>query len=1107
LTTEGAWWQGYTADGAVGCFPGNYVKMFVKTAPAPAKPAAAAAAGAGSELDAVYQQMAAEARSEPAKQTPEEIEAAAKAKAEADAAAAQAKAEAEAAQRKEALAERLRKMLTGEADGEVEETDEARVKRVFTKLDHNHDGRISRAELDAQLRKWERAGVDISRAAEFFPGADELEYEAFRDGVAALERGQPRRQVVLDKAGLKALFNHYDRDNTGRIERRRLKHLLKKLDWDALGTTRSKVLRYFHGEVAGTQPIEFSELLDGIQQMAFSDLDEERRQNFFRVMHGKTARRRRQSVAQPGASGPLSSADLSQLARLLPQHRDDTAASQRVAKMRAAFSAGLIRSNSTPNLGAVAAAQRAAAAAAVASSDSGDEGAADAAATAAAAVVPSGRPRSNSTGSLARTLRRPVKPDAVIVIDNGSSFIKVGVSGEPLPRFILPAIVGQTDERDAHGLPPLFGYDALRYDGADRLRIARPLDPAKETDWPRLTALWDYVFEDLLHVLPEEHHVLMTELPDMSAQSTRRLYELMFEYFEVQSLYVGNQAEMALFADGIETGIVVDCFPEHDHQILTNRGFMFLDEVEAAVEFAADARTVVNWRGLEVASYDAKRDALVYQTPSRLIVKRGTHELVEFVAPRDISVVATRGHSMYVRSDTSSFEKVTAKQCRDREQIDFLALARGGVGSRCSKRRDSGLLALAASVGVDATATTTLHALLRLYGQCIARQQCADEAQLAALGLSPRASFGVVGDGRLADWVWQLSTSSLQRIVRGALSASGGARALYASGVALRDDLVRMLMHAGFSVTFGSAAAVGGCWIVQFDDCDAPSVRQCGVREFRQQCRTWCFDLNDGFVVVRRAQRVPRAQFGGAAPADAAWVVTAASRATIQGNCGNRMQIVPVVEGTRLPHATIQLRVGAGNLNEFLARIITEHGNYFDPLVDVEALDAIKAAVCRVSIDPQRDGEKSELSQERTFVLKNGKKVTVGSESWRCPEGMFQPSLMGLDIAGVHGNVFNAIQKSPIDVRNELFGHIVLSGGSTLFPGFAERLHKEVRMLMNVASQRHLNIVSSHKRKYAAWIGAAGFAALDTFPSTTLFIDDYFDGALEKHLAAQGRTL
>jgi hypothetical protein len=256
--------------------------------------------------------------------------------------------------------------------------------------------------------------------------------------------------------------------------------------------------------------------------------------------------------------------------------------------------------------------------------------------------VPSGRPRSNSTGSLPRTLRRPVKPDAVIVIDNGSSFIKVGVSGEPLPRFILPAIVGQTDERDAHGLPPLFGYDALRYDGADRLRIARPLDPAKETDWPRLTALWDYVFEDLLHVLPEEHHVLMTELPDMSAQSTRRLYELMFEYFEVQSLYVGNQAEMALFADGIETGIVVDCFPEHDHQILTNRGFMFLDEVEAAVEFAADARTVVDWRGLEVASYDAKRDALVYQTPARLIVKRGTHELVEFVAPRDISPSSPR---------------------------------------------------------------------------------------------------------------------------------------------------------------------------------------------------------------------------------------------------------------------------------------------------------------------------------------------------------------------------------------------------------------------------------------------------------------------------------
>jgi actin-related protein 2 len=151
---------------------------------------------------------------------------------------------------------------------------------------------------------------------------------------------------------------------------------------------------------------------------------------------------------------------------------------------------------------------------------------------------------------------------------------------------------------------------------------------------------------------------------------------------------------------------------------------------------------------------------------------------------------------------------------------------------------------------------------------------------------------------------------------------------------------------------------------------------------------------------------------------------------------GNRMQVVPIVAGARLPHATLQLRVGAGNLNDYLARLITEHGNYFDPLVDVEALGAIKAQLCCVSLDASKDAARSELEQTRSCVLGDGKKVTVGSEAWRCAEGLFDPHLMGLDIPGVHQNVFAVIQKSPVDLRNQLFAHIVLAGGSTLFRNF-----------------------------------------------------------------------
>ena len=40
--------------------------------------------------------------------------------------------------------------------------------------------------------------------------------------------------------------------------------------------------------------------------------------------------------------------------------------------------------------------------------------------------------------------------------------------------------------------------------------------------------------------------------------------------------------------------------------------------------------------------------------------------------------------------------------------------------------------------------------------------------------------------------------------------------------------------------------------------------------------------------------------------------------------------------------------------------------------------------------------------------------------------------------------VFNAIKKCDIDLRKDLYGAIIAAGGSTLFTGFADRLHKSV---------------------------------------------------------------
>ena len=43
--------------------------------------------------------------------------------------------------------------------------------------------------------------------------------------------------------------------------------------------------------------------------------------------------------------------------------------------------------------------------------------------------------------------------------------------------------------------------------------------------------------------------------------------------------------------------------------------------------------------------------------------------------------------------------------------------------------------------------------------------------------------------------------------------------------------------------------------------------------------------------------------------------------------------------------------------------------------------------------------------------------------------------------------LFNTVQSAAVDVRSELYKHIVLSGGSSMYPGLPSRLEKEMKQL------------------------------------------------------------
>lgn len=71
----------------------------------------------------------------------------------------------------------------------------------------------------------------------------------------------------------------------------------------------------------------------------------------------------------------------------------------------------------------------------------------------------------------------------------------------------------------------------------------------------------------------------------------------------------------------------------------------------------------------------------------------------------------------------------------------------------------------------------------------------------------------------------------------------------------------------------------------------------------------------------------------------------------------------------------------------------------------------------------------------------------MGGERFQAPEALFQPHLIGMEAPGVAECLFHSIQKQAMDTRPDFYKHIVLSGGSTMYPGFPSRLEREIKQL------------------------------------------------------------
>ena len=152
-----------------------------------------------------------------------------------------------------------------------------------------------------------------------------------------------------------------------------------------------------------------------------------------------------------------------------------------------------------------------------------------------------------------------------IIVDLGSSTLKIGFNNEDIPKFELPSYIGETQEEIING--KIKKDENKTYISSscvqllDNLKVYYPIKNGSFTNKDDIKLIFDYIYKQLDISSSSEinsHKILVTEPLFNSILNKRNISEYLFESLGIPSIFFGSQPVLSLLGTGRTSGTILE---------------------------------------------------------------------------------------------------------------------------------------------------------------------------------------------------------------------------------------------------------------------------------------------------------------------------------------------------------------------------------------------------------------------------------------------------------------------------------------------------------------------------------------------------------------------